>query len=154
MLQKLTGFLSEQNNAGKNPSLPGSDRRRMERIRRVVTIACRSVTEESEFTIVTDNINMQGARFTASRKLSEGEILSLKLMLSTGQRNIEARGQIVWLREREANGTRFYEGGIEFIDLTKRDRKNLQIVLYRQRPPVIGPLSVTPDLRMPYRAEW
>jgi hypothetical protein len=126
MWQTITESIARQHEARKRTVLLEKERRRMERLRKVVTIACRNVERNEEFTVVTENINILGVKFTTSKKPVEGDVLSLRLLLFPGMKNVEALGRIVWCREREINNLSFYEGGMEFAGMTKENRRLLE----------------------------
>ena len=117
-----------------SPAAREVERRRMERIRIVLTMMCqRQDGHDDEFRMITDNINLYGIKFLSPRKLRVEEILKLKILLVTCHRNIEVPGRVVWFAERMVNGQTCFEGGIEFIGLKKDDRVLLESFIERHR---------------------
>lgn len=144
MWQTITESIARQHDERKRAAVLEKERRRMERLRKVVTIACRNVERNEEFTIVTENINILGVKFTTSKKPWEGDVLALRLLLFPGMNNVEALGRIVWCREREIRNLKFYEGGVEFVGMTKENRSLLENFLGYASPQVTGAQSCDP----------
>jgi len=109
------------------------DRRRMDRIKMLLTIVCQSVTHEEPFRIMTENINVLGIKFISPVGLRPGEILIMKILLHSNFPNINCNGRIAWCNKKMVNGKELYEGGLEFINLPSTDQSYLQKYIDRHK---------------------
>jgi hypothetical protein len=105
----------------------GIEKRRMQRIDTVIAIDCQNAKKGSRlFEIITCNVNVLGVMFFSPLKLSIGDVLEMKISLFFHLPRIIARGRVVWCRKKALFGHFRYEGGIEFITMTEKDKKTFQ----------------------------
>lgn len=74
------------------------------------------------------NLSAGGVCITSYKRLSQGERLVLEIELPTGK-TINAGTKVVWVNEFDTPGgsaEKMYEAGIEFIDITDRDREEIK----------------------------
>jgi hypothetical protein len=119
--------------AEKFDTVVAEDRRRMERIRILLTIVCQSVEHEDPFRIMTDNMNVSGVKFISPVKLVPGEVLILKVLLHSHFPNLSCNGRVVWCDKKVVTGKTMFEGGIEFIGLNSDDQTYLKTFIDRYR---------------------
>jgi hypothetical protein len=129
----------------KSPAAPGEkspsvdDRRRLERIRMLLTINCQSHEHVEPFRIMTENVNTNGIKFVTSVKLYSGEVIAMKILLHSHFPNINVRGRVVWCDKKFMYGKSCYEGGIEFINMSEADGKYLQKFIDKHRVDDLDP---------------
>lgn len=117
-----------------SPAAREVERRRMERIRIVLTMMCyRRLEPDDEFRMISDNINLYGVKFLSPKRLCVEEIVNLRILLVTCHRNIEVQGRVVWFTDRMLNGQPCFEGGIEFVGMKKDDKTLLESFIERHR---------------------
>jgi c-di-GMP-binding flagellar brake protein YcgR len=112
---------------------PADDRRRMDRIRMLLTIVCQSVENEEPFRIMTENINILGIKFISPVSLRSGEILVMNILLHSNFPNINCNGRVAWCNKKMSNGKELYEGGLEFIGISATDQNYLQKYIDRNK---------------------
>jgi hypothetical protein len=109
------------------------DRRRLERIRMLLTINCQSHDHNEPFRIMTENVNIQGIKYVTSTKLYPGEVIGMKILLHSHFPNINVKGRVAWCDKKFMYGKSCFEGGIEFINMSEADGKYLQKFIDKHR---------------------
>ncbi len=109
------------------------ERRRMDRIRMLLTINCQSSEQPDPIRIMTENINVTGIKFISSTQLFFGEILNMNILLHSHFPNITVKGRVVWCNRKSVYGKTCYEGGVEFLTLSNEDRIYLQKFIDKYR---------------------
>jgi c-di-GMP-binding flagellar brake protein YcgR len=121
MWQLLKKFVKTSNQLIEIPD----DRRKMARIRMLLTINCQSYEHEEPFRIMTENINILGIKYISAVKLYVGEVVDMKILLHSNFPHISLKGRVVWCEKKNMYGKTCYEGGIEFTAINEEDRKYL-----------------------------
>lgn len=119
--------------AEKFETVVTEDRRRMERIRILLTIVCQSVEHDDPFRIMTENMNISGVKFISPVKLVPGEVLILKVLLHSSFPNLTCNGRVAWCDRKVVTGKTLYEGGLEFVGLNSDDQTYLQKFIDRYK---------------------
>lgn len=88
------------------------------RIPITLTIFCRD-SQNTPFSIVTEDLSGGGTRFTTKHSLIVGEEIYLQIQLELSASVITALGKITWLRKIDQET---YEGGLEFRDISVQGR--------------------------------
>ena len=101
------------------------ERRRMERIRMLLTVNCQSYEHEEPFRIMTENINIMGIKFISAVKLYIGEVIDMKILLHSNFPHIALKGRVVWCEKKNMYGKVCYEGGVEFVTINEEDKRYL-----------------------------
>lgn len=76
-----------------------------------------------------DDVSSGGMRLTASEKLPEGSLLLLEFELPEQKNAVFAEGKVIWsegkFEERDTEGKRVFQTGIQFANMLVEDRKRL-----------------------------
>lgn len=120
----------------KHDSVPSPEnRRKLERIRNILTILCRKEGENEDFRIYTDNVSMGGVKFITQEHLDVGNEMRMIILLHSIHTQITARGAVTWIN---SLGKQQFEGGIEFISMEAEDQKRFNDFIMRYRMDVTG----------------
>lgn len=124
----------------KNLDLP-YDRRRLDRIQVTLTIKGTSIDRDESYRLTTENINTGGFKFASSKRLVDGDLICMEIILLTHYKNVSAMGRVVWCEKRILNEKTFYEGGMEFVSLEKDEKNRLEWFIRKYR---IESIAATP----------
>lgn len=117
----------------KPPVVRAEDRRKLERIRILLTIVCQTADHPDPFRILTENMNVLGVKFVSPSQLLTGEVVNMNILLHSSFSNLICNGRVVWSERKLINGKAMFEGGIEFIALNRQDEQYLQKFIDRYR---------------------
>lgn len=123
----MWGFLKRQT----KEKTETAERRRMHRIRILLSVSCQVNKFSEPFLMVTHDINTLGIRFVSSNKLIKGQNVKLNILLQSNYPSVFAIGRVEWCREYMKNGKPVYEGGIEFTLITDENRLFLDSFIKR-----------------------
>jgi hypothetical protein len=102
------------------------EKRRTRRIDTALFVYCHNVKKADPFEMMTCDVNVMGIKFSSPVRLKQGEVLEMKIVLFFHLPSIIARGRVVWCRKKALFGKFRYEGGIEFIQLSEKDKRTFQ----------------------------
>jgi c-di-GMP-binding flagellar brake protein YcgR len=82
-----------------------------------------------------ENISGGGIKLITEEKLSEGDLLKLKIELSDsfGKTVVETTGEIIWIQEKEVGKIKKYEVGIAYRDISENERKKIISYVFRKQ---------------------
>lgn len=80
------------------------------------------------------NISAGGVCMVILEKLEVGTLMKLEFSLQDSEKPIVAKGRIMWIEENDMYSTeihRFYDCGIEFVDIRSQDQKTITQLVMR-----------------------
>ncbi len=78
------------------------------------------------------NLSLGGARIYSDTQLKVGQNLELELFLPDGS-TAEALARVVWIKEMPEGAEAYYDVGLEFLDLSKKTKEQLDTILKQKR---------------------
>lgn len=106
----------------------GREKRRHRRVTGDFPLKYRTLEDNPYSGGFTRNIAEGGVRFIGHRFIPLATNLTLNLSLPTTARRLNALGKVVWIRK-VPTGER-YEIGLEFIDISDDDKREIRTVTY------------------------
>jgi len=87
-------------------------------------IQVRIITKDNHVdTTYVKNVSPLGMRFKSDKKLEQGEMLELTLLLTETKNPVHIYGKVVWQNKNASEGDSAYDVGCEFIKI-EEDNKN------------------------------
>ena len=74
------------------------------------------------------NLSFGGVRIYSDKRLKYGQSLELEFFLPDGS-TVEAVAMVVWVKEMPPEAEALYDVGLEFVDLSKATKEQLNTVL-------------------------
>ncbi|MCK4917846.1 MAG: PilZ domain-containing protein [Candidatus Omnitrophica bacterium] len=113
------------NDDKKNNDYPIVERRKFPRVRNFIDIYY-TVSFNEEKTIF-KNIGLEGICLVAHIPIKKGSILDLRFKLLKDEPEVRIKGKVIWNKkfDRASYDTINYEIGIQFIEISESDKKNI-----------------------------
>ena len=109
----------------KSKKFGNKERRRFPRV--MVPVLCR-LPRISGAKRRISNLSLGGIRIYADKRLKDGQSLELEFFLPDGS-TAEAVAMVVWIKEMPPGAEALYDVGLEFVDLSKTTKEQLNTVL-------------------------
>lgn len=74
----------------------------------------------------TKDISQGGICFISSEFLESGTLIQLDITLGKEEPDVQVRGSIVWSEEFHISGQKGWDNGLEFLDISERDKQLIQ----------------------------
>jgi len=116
---------------GTETILAGTDRRKANRFRMLLSVECYSPENGDTLKIKAENVSTAGLKFITHNKPFINELLTMRINLSSPFPSLEVTGRVVWCDERVSSGKLHYEGGIEFVYISEADIRILEFFIDR-----------------------
>jgi hypothetical protein len=116
---------------GTDTILAGTDRRKANRFKMLLSVECYSPENGDTLKIKAENVSTAGLKFITHNKPFINELLTMRINLSPPFPSLEVTGRVVWCDERVSSGKLHYEGGIEFVYISEADIRILEFFIDR-----------------------
>lgn len=108
-----------------------NERRRKNRFKTLLTVKCLRNTSIEPFKIIAENISSMGFMFISHTSFSPNEELNLEIKLISPFPTIVVTGRIAWCERKNSNLKPYYEGGVEYTNISYEDQSTLEQFINR-----------------------